>query len=875
MSSKPSRPTEPNVVQLSQNFVPSRSASPVHVDTEHMVASLPLPAYVCDPEGRITFFNAAAIMLWGRVPKAGEEQCCGAHRACWPNGAEIPPADSPVAVTLRTGTPPEAEEMIIERPDGSRRFVLSHPRPLYGADGRMAGVINVLEDITERRQNHGVHERLAAIEDSCQDAVIGKDLRSIITSWSPAAERIFGYAAEEAIGQSILMLIPPDRREEERHILGRIMSGQRIEHFDTTRLRKDGSPVEVDITVVPVRDQNGRIVGASKIARDLTVQKQQAMREKLLATIVESTDDAIISKDLHGTIISWNRGAQKIFGYAPEEAVGQSIMMLIPDERKHEEREINARLIQGRNIEHFQTRRLTKDGRLLDVLLTISPLRDDSGNIVGASSVARDITEARQQALAQKMLAAIVESSEDAIVSKDLDGVITSWNRGAENVFGYTAEEALGRGMAMLLPEDRRDEEREILARLLQGHRIENLQTRRRAKDGRTVEVNISVSPLRDDTGAIVGAAAIVRDLTGSREQALTQKLLASIVESSDDAIISKDLNGIITSWNRGAEVIFGYKPEEIIGKSIMTLIPPERQEEEREIIARLLAGHRIDHFQTRRRRKNGELLDVSLTVSPIRDSSGAIVGASKVARDVTDQRRAQELLLRAKEELEQRVVERTEALRALAIELSTTEQRERKRLAKALHDDIQQLLVAVKIHTSFIPAMPETEAAKDDVMRLADEAIAACRALVLGLTPPLISDTNLDTALAWLARHMQEKYGLTVEVVRADCATELPEALRMLVFEIARELLFNVVKHAGVHSAQVSLECCESTVWLSVSDKGSGCDAATLQNLGQGSFGLFSIRERLTGLGGTFAVDSAPGEGCKVSITLPVKSLI
>src|SRR5690606_25349827 len=135
---------------------------------------------------------------------------------------------------------------------------------------------------------------------------------------------------------------------------------------------------------------------------------------------------------------------------------------------------------------------------------------------VGASSVARDITEARQQALAQKMLAAIVESSEDAIVSKDLDGVITSWNRGAENVFGYTAEEALGRGMAMLLPEDRRDEEREILARLLQGHRIENLQTRRRTKDGRTVEVNISVSPLRDDTGAIVGAAAIVRDLTGS-----------------------------------------------------------------------------------------------------------------------------------------------------------------------------------------------------------------------------------------------------------------------------------------------------------------------------------------------------------------------
>jgi PAS domain S-box-containing protein len=237
------------------------------------------------------------------------------------------------------------------------------------------------------------------------------------------------------------------------------------------------------------------------------------------------------------------------------------------------------------------------------------------------------------------MLAALVESSQDAIVAKDLNGTILSWNRAAERVFGYSEEEVIGLPITILLPKERMAEEGEILAAVRRGERIDHFETQRICKDGRRIDVSLSVSPIKDSSGSIVGIAKNARDITAARRGHRAQATLAAIVESSDDAIVSKTLDGIIRTWNAGAVRMFGYTADEVVGRSITILLPPERLSKEQTIVATLLRGDRIDHFETERIAKDGRRLQVSLSVSPIRDAAGSVVGAAKIARDITSRR--------------------------------------------------------------------------------------------------------------------------------------------------------------------------------------------------------------------------------------------
>jgi PAS domain S-box-containing protein len=252
------------------------------------------------------------------------------------------------------------------------------------------------------------------------------------------------------------------------------------------------------------------------------------------------------------------------------------------------------------------------------------------------------------------LLAAIVDSSDDAIISKDLNGIITSWNRSAERLYGYTAAEAIGQPATMFTPPGVFDEDQRILARIRRGERIDHYETVRRRKDGTLVEISLTVSPILDAEGTLIGTSRISRELTRANRAVRENRLLAAIVDSSDDAIISKDLNGVVTSWNPGAERLFGYTGSEMIGQNITMLMPPERVDEEPQILARIRSGERVDHFETVRRRKDGTLLDISLTISPVRDEHGTIIGASKIARDITERKRADTLIRRANRDLEQ-----------------------------------------------------------------------------------------------------------------------------------------------------------------------------------------------------------------------------
>lgn len=236
--------------------------------------------------------------------------------------------------------------------------------------------------------------------------------------------------------------------------------------------------------------------------------------------------------------------------------------------------------------------------------------------------------------------ACLINSADDAIICTDRDGHITAWNPAAERLLGYPSGEVIGRDISLLFPPEDQREEAAALARILNGERATLSDRRLVAKNGRRLEVSVTMSPIHDASGAVIGASRICRELGDRTLTMSAARHLSALVASSDDAIVSKDLNGIVQSWNPAAERLFGFSAAEMIGQSIRKIIPADRQREEDDVLAKVRAGVMVDHFETVRQAKDGRPVEISLTVSPIRDQSGRIIGASKIARDIREHKR-------------------------------------------------------------------------------------------------------------------------------------------------------------------------------------------------------------------------------------------
>jgi two-component system, chemotaxis family, CheB/CheR fusion protein len=261
-------------------------------DFSRLLAELPAAAYTCDANGLITYFNDRAVELWGRAPKLNDtiDRFCGSFKLFSADGTPLTHSECWMALALRDRKSYNGQEILVERPDGSRWFVLAHANPILDEGGELRGAVNILVDITDRRRSELARAQLAAIVDSSDDAIISKDLNGIVQSWNAAAQRLFGYTPAQAVGQHISFLIPADRSDEEDQIIARLRAGERVYHFDTVRVRSNGQPIQVSLTISPVRDETGRIVGASKIARDITDRKQAEERIYDLLTQLKEAD---------------------------------------------------------------------------------------------------------------------------------------------------------------------------------------------------------------------------------------------------------------------------------------------------------------------------------------------------------------------------------------------------------------------------------------------------------------------------------------------------------------------------------------------------------------------------------------------------------
>ena len=247
-----------------------------------ILRNLPIAVYATDAEGRITFYNEAAAELWGQRPELGAARWCGSWRLHWPDGRPMAHDECPMALTLRSGQPVAGAEAIAERPDGRRIRFLPFPSLVRDAAGAVTGAVNALVEVTDRTKAEIDLARLAAIVASSDDAIISKTLEGVVTSWNAGASRIFGYAPEEMIGQPILRIIPPELRHEEEGILAQLRRGERVDHFDTVRVAKDGRRLFISLTVSPIRNGAGEVVGASKVARDVSERKRSEELQRVL-----------------------------------------------------------------------------------------------------------------------------------------------------------------------------------------------------------------------------------------------------------------------------------------------------------------------------------------------------------------------------------------------------------------------------------------------------------------------------------------------------------------------------------------------------------------------------------------------------------------
>ena len=461
-------------------------------------------------------------------------------------------------------------------------------------------------------------------------------------------------------------------------------------------------------------------------------------------------------------------------------------------------------------------------------------------------------------------LAAIVESSADAIVSKDLNGVITSWNQGAEALFGYTADEAIGQPVTMLMPPDRVDEEPGILARIRNGERIQSYETVRRRKDGTLIDISLTVSPVYNSEGKIVGASKIARDITHSKRTEAELTKLASIVETSNDPIISKDLNGIIRSWNKGAEMTFGYTADEAIGQSVTMLMPPDRVDEEPGILARIRRGEKIDHYETVRRHKDGHLLEISLNVSPVYDSHGVIVGASKIVRDITEHKRID------------KAVRERETARAIL----DAQESERARIARDLHDHLGQQMTALRLRLETLLARCDDDRTRSEIEELRRAALKIDREigfLAWEMRPTELDVLGLEGALMSFIQEWSGQYDIEVEFhsniePSASKNKALPEGVDLNLYRILQESLNNIMKHARAHKVDVLVQRRAGEISLVVEDDGVGFEAGNGSSEVSGGLGLSGMRERAALLGGSLEIESRKGNGTTVLVRMPIE---
>jgi len=645
--------------------------------------AIPGAVYVCDHEGWLVRYNSEAAELWGRRPSLDEprERFCGSHRLFLPDSSPLPHAECPMAQAMRSGVATRNAEVMIERPDGSRIIALVNIRPLTGRRGEIQGAINCFQDISEQKKiEEEVRRKSKDLEDFFENSAIGLHIVSstgIILRANKAELELLGYKPEEYVGRHIAEFHADAPVIGE--ILQRLSCGEKLDRYAARLRAKDGSIKHVLITSNS-RLEDGKFVNTRCFTTDVTglYESENARREseERLAATYQAATIGIAEADADGRLLRVNDAFCAMLGHTREQLLAMTFLDYTHEDDREQDARLYAQQVSG-EIDNYAVRKRAVKGDGTTVYFDVysSSVRDCTGRFRYGVRVLLDVTEAKHMddrlREREQRMRDLLEALPAAIYTTDAEGHITFFNKAAVDMAGRTPQVGdkwcvswrLYRPDGSYLPHDQCP----MAVALREDRPVRGEEAVAERPDGTRVPFVPYPTPLHDDSGKLVGAVNMLMDISDRKKAEAYEERLASIVKSSDDAIISMDAQGVIQTWNKGAQRLFGYEAEEIIGKPVSALYPPDRREEELVILDRIKSGEHIESYETMRLRKDGSRIDISLTVSPLRDRRGCVVGASKIARDVTERRRNEERRKLMVNELNHRVKNTLATVQSLA----------------------------------------------------------------------------------------------------------------------------------------------------------------------------------------------------------------
>jgi PAS domain S-box-containing protein len=481
------------------------------------------------------------------------------------------------------------------------------------------------------------------------------------------------------------------------------------------------------------------------------------------------------------------------------------------------------------------------------------PVRNERGEVYRIAGIAEDVTERRQAEEARSHLAFLIESTDDAVIGSTLDGTVVSWNPAAEAMYGYSSHEMIGKPVGLLMPAEAGDELPCILEKLANGEVLAHHETVQIRKDGRRINVSLTLSSIEDAWGTIIGVSAISRDITERKraEEALRERetRLRLLVEQMPNLLWSTEV-ALRVSYIAGAGLAkLGIQPDKLIGRTLAEILHTDDPESRPLAAHRLALGGKPQDYET-------EWLGRTFRVyvEPLRNAEGTILGCIGVALDITERKKAEQEL----EHLSRRLLEVQEG--------------ERRALARELHDEFGQLLTALQLSLEASARAPAAafQEKLGDCQSLVWELLSRVRKLSVDLRPAMLDDLGLVATLSWHCEQFQTRTGISVTFRNEGLTRRFPGPMESAAYRIVQEGLTNVARHAQARSAAVLLWSDAKSLTLRIEDQGVGFDPGTKLALGSSS-GLLGMRERATLLGGRLTIESQPGSGTRLQATIPL----
>ncbi|MBI3181168.1 MAG: PAS domain S-box protein, partial [Myxococcales bacterium] len=467
---------------------------------------------------------------------------------------------------------------------------------------------------------------LDALVESSADAIISKALDGRILTWNPAAERIYGYSREEVMGKNISILIPPNRVDELPEIVEKLKRGELTEHYETNRIRKDGVVIDVSITVSPIHDGEGRLIGFSTITRDITAQKGASQYAR---SLIEASLDPLVTISPTGKITDVNEATVKVTGVARDQLIGTDFSNYFTEPLKA--REGYKQVFTKGFVSDYPLTICHRDGRLTDVLYNASVYKDIHGSVLGVFAAARDTTAQKQ---ASQYARSLIEASVDPLVTIDPGGKITDVNEASVRATGVPRDRLIGSDFFNYFTDPAKAREGYKLA-FAEGV-VSDYPLTIRGKGGQLTDVFYNASVYRDVRGNVLGVFAAARDIT-----ALTRasQYARSLIEASLDPLVTISPEGKITDVNEATIKVTGVPRERLIGADFSDYFtePMKAREGYQQVFAK---GYVTDYPLTIRHR-DGLLTEVLYNASVYKDARGNVLGVFAAARDVTEQRQA------------------------------------------------------------------------------------------------------------------------------------------------------------------------------------------------------------------------------------------